>query len=588
MANYQAPLRELNFVLNDVLQVSSLGSLSAFQDLTPDTVTTVLAEAARLIEEEIAPINATGDKQGCQFRDGEVATPAGYPSAYVRFVEGGWPGLSHGVDHGGQGLPFVLSQAVMEMLSGACAAFALYPMLTDSACDVLQNHGSSELQAVYLDRLVSGAWTGTMCLTEPEAGSDLARIRTRAVADGDRYRLHGRKIFITGGEHDLAENIIHLVLARLPDSPPGVGGISLFLVPKFLSGADRRLGDRNAVYCEGLEEKMGIHGASTCVMGFDGAEGWLVGEPNQGLKLMFTMMNRARLAVGQQGLGLAEAATQNAVAYALERHQGRRHKGDRTQETVPIIDHPDVRRMLLTMKAFTEGIRLMSYDVAMQADIAAAGESEAERESAADFVDLMTPVCKAFFTDAAMDVTSLGIQVYGGHGYIRDHGMEQYLRDAKITCLYEGTNGIQALDLVGRKLRIKQGRLPSRLFARIESWLAGSHPPESALIVEALKIHLPPLQRATAELQRRTEADPDWGAAVASDYLRWLAFVGLAWYWGRAVESGPAADSVYHQGKCLTAEFFVRHLLPLADGWRASVSQGKAVLAKVERAMFSP
>ncbi|RLA21221.1 MAG: acyl-CoA dehydrogenase, partial [Gammaproteobacteria bacterium] len=425
------------FVLDEVVNVAELAGLPGFEDATPDIVQGVIDEAAKIIENTIAPLNETGDEEGCKFDNGVVTPPSGFKEAYQLYAESGWTALDKSIDFGGQGLPFTLATAVSEMLSGGNDAFSLYPGLTNGAYEALLEHGSNELKTIYLEKLTTGEWTGTMCLTEPQAGSDLSQVRTKAADNGDgSYAIEGTKIFITAGDHDFTDNIIHLVLARLPDAPAGVKGISLFVVPKFLVNGDGSLGERNPAVCASIEHKMGIHGSCTCVMSFENATGYLVGNLNEGLRYMFTMMNSARLMVGLQGMGVAERATQGAIEYAKERKQGKAINGG-----AMIVDHPDVRRMIMTMKALTEGSRMVAYDTAKQFDLSRAHPDEAVRKVAAKQVDLMIPICKAFATDVGCEVASLGVQVLGGAGYIRESGMEQNMRDAKIFCIYEGTNG---------------------------------------------------------------------------------------------------------------------------------------------------
>ncbi|HJO35622.1 MAG TPA: acyl-CoA dehydrogenase family protein [Gammaproteobacteria bacterium] len=576
MIDYQAPLTDMQFVLEHLVG-ERLAGLAPFAALDRETIGAVLQEAARLVEAEIAPLNAAGDRQGCRLQETAVQTPAGFPAAYQAFVDGGWQGLSLPEVDGGQGLPYLYSHVLMDMLAAANSAFSLYPMLTQSACEALRLHGSEALRDRYLATLTSGRFAGTMCLTEPQAGSDLSLIRTRAEPDGadaagPAYRLTGTKIFITGGEQDLSENIVHMVLARLPDAPAGVEGISLFLVPKLLPD-----GERNAVYCRGLEQKMGIHGASTCVMGFEGARGWLVGEANRGLRHMFTMMNLARLAVGSQGLGIAEAAAQRALGYARERLQGRPGKGQRTGETVPIVAHAEVRRMLLRLRTGAEGARMLAYDVAAEVDVARHHADPARREQAAGYVELMTPICKAGLTDIGLANASLAVQVYGGHGYIRDNGVEQLLRDAKINCLYEGTNGIQAIDLVARKLRLADGALPEILFRRVAKAPAeGAFAPLPALLAQAREV--------TARLQARLAAGEDV-TGLAYPYLEGMLRLALAGQWSRAQQAAPALAPAQAARKQAAAVFFARTELARARAEFEIAAQDPAECALADPAL---
>jgi alkylation response protein AidB-like acyl-CoA dehydrogenase len=468
MVSYAAPLDDIRFLLYDLLDYEGeVAALPGYEEASRDLVDAVLEEGAKFCENELLPLNRPGDEAGCSFENGVVRTPEGFKELYEAFCEAGWNGLSLNPEYGGQGLPKTLQFVMTELICSSNISFGMYPGLTHGACNALEMHGSDEQKKAFLPNMIHGRWSGTMCLTEPHCGTDLGLIRTRAEPEGDgKYRITGTKIFISAGEHDLAENIVHLVLAKLPDAPEGSKGISLFIVPKFLVQEDGSLGARNGVSCGSIEHKMGIKASSTCVMNFDEAEGTLVGEPHSGMAKMFTMMNVARLDVGIQGLGLAETAYQSAAAYAKERLQGRSLAGPAYPDKPadPIIVHPDVRKNLLTMRALNEGARALALWVAIAVDVAEKHPDEKKRQEADDLVALMTPIIKSFFTDAGFEVTNLGMQVFGGHGYIREHGMEQLVRDARIAQLYEGTNGIQALDLVGRKLGQNMGRLLRRFF----------------------------------------------------------------------------------------------------------------------------
>ena len=476
MATYQAPLRDMKFVLHEMLDAErEFAALPGFEEVTRDLIDPVLEEAAKLCENVVLPLYRTGDQEGCTFEDGAVRTPSGFRDAYRAFVEGGWNGLSCNPEFGGQGLPGTLSIFVEEMLQSANLAFALYAGLTHGACIAIDKHAGEELRRRYLPKLIEGTWSGVMCLTESHCGTDLGLLRTRAEPDGDgRYRVTGTKIFITGGEQDLSENIVHLVLARLPDAPQGVKGISMFLVPKFIAGEDGSLGERNAVHCGSIEHKMGIKAASTCVMNYDGATGYLIGEPHRGLQAMFSMMNYERIMVGQQGLSLAEVAYQNAADYARDRLQGRSLKGPAAPDLPadPIIVHPDVRRMLLTTRAYNEGARALIAWTSLRIDRSTRHPDPATREAAADVVGLMIPVIKAFFTDYGFESCHQCQQVFGGHGYIAEWGMEQLVRDARIAQIYEGANGIHALDLVGRKLALNGGRAIRAYITEMTTFIA--------------------------------------------------------------------------------------------------------------------
>lgn len=560
MASYKAPLREIEFVLHDVLNVSQLAALPGYAEATRDTLDGLIGEAAKLVEERLAPLNAGADA-GCRWKDGEVQVPAGFKDFYNLYWESGWVGISSPAEYGGQGLPYVLSKVVEEMECSACVAFALYPGLTIGCFEAIHACGSEEQKQTYLPKLATGEWAGTMCMTEPQAGSDVGAVKTRAIPQPDgSYQLEGSKIFISSGEHGLTGNIIHFVLARLPDSPAGVKGLSTFVVPKFLVKPDGSLGERNALRCVSIEHKMGLHGSCTCTMSFEGATGWIVGAPNQGIQNMFVMMNMERIMVGFQGLGLCELATQNAIRYARERKQGKATNGSPV-----IIEHADVRRMLLTMKAITEGSRALGYETALHLDIARRHPDTAAREAAQDWVDLTTPLVKAFLTDSAVELGSLAVQVYGGHGYIREHGVEQAMRDAKILCLYEGTNGIQAMDLVRRKLTMHNGRLPKRFFerARRELQLAETDGQDTTFIEKPLENALQALEITTQWLQESYKTHPDDAGFGAVDFLKAFSLTMLGYNWLRMAKAAlRSRDPEFAQAKRVTAEFFAQRLLP--------------------------
>jgi butyryl-CoA dehydrogenase len=592
MPTYRAPLRDMRFVLNELADPARLRALPGCEELTEDLVDPVLEEAAKLCEEVLTPINRSGDEEGCTLENGVVRTPKGFREAYDAFKEGGWPSLNCDPDYGGQGLPKTISLFVEEMICSANLSFGMYPGLSHGAYSALRLHGSDELKRRFLPKLVSGEWTGTMCLTEPQCGTDLGLIRTRAVpADDGSYRITGSKIFISAGEHDLAENILHLVLAKLPDAPPGTRGISLFLVPKFLPTEDGRPGPRNGVTCTGIEHKMGIKASSTCAMAFEDAKGWLVGQPHKGLRAMFTMMNEARLSVGIQGLGIAEASYQNAVAYARDRLQGRALGGTAAPDKPadPIIVHPDVRRMLLTMRAYTEGCRALGTLIAVENDVAVLHPDRAEREAAEDLVALMTPVVKAMFTDLGTECANLGMQVYGGHGYIREWGMEQFVRDARIAQIYEGTNGIQALDLVGRKMGAHAGRSLRRFFHPLLAWIEARQEDERmAEFVLPLSKAFGRLQQCTAEVARRGLGDPFEAGAAATDYLRLFGLVALGQVWARMAEAAldRAEEDAFYVAKLATARFFFARILPQTGALSATILAGGATLRDFPEAAF--
>jgi alkylation response protein AidB-like acyl-CoA dehydrogenase len=589
MTDYTAPLRDMRFVLHELFQAAELWArLPALAgQVDRDTADAILEEAAKVTGQLIAPLSRDGDEQGARWQDGAVSTPEGFREAWATYVQGGWVGLSGNPQYGGMGMPKMLGIAFEEMLYGADSSFSLYSALTAGACLAIDAHADEELRNTYLPPMYEGRWAGSMCLTEAHAGSDLGLIRTRAEprADGS-YAISGSKIFITGGEQDLTENIIHLVLARLPDAPAGPKGISLFLVPKVLVNADGSLGARNAVSCGSIEHKMGIKASATCVMNFDGATGWLIGEPNRGLAAMFTMMNYERLSIGIQGIGCAEASFQNAVAYACDRLQGRAASGpvsaDRAAD--PIIVHPDVRRMLLTMKAMTEGGRAFACFVGQQLDLARHAEDADERRDAEALVALLTPVAKAFFTDSGLESCVLGQQVLGGHGYIREWGQEQRVRDVRIAQIYEGTNGIQALDLLGRKV-VADGGANLRHFCALMRESATTGP-----YAEELRSAIERLEATSGWLLEQARHNPTEIGAASVDYLHLFGYTAYAWLWARMdqlAEQRHAEEPDFYAGKRATAEFFFRRLLPRTLALEASIRAGGEVLYRLDAAQFA-
>ncbi|HKG92313.1 MAG TPA: acyl-CoA dehydrogenase C-terminal domain-containing protein [Gemmatimonadaceae bacterium] len=586
MPTYKAPLDEIRFLLEEVHDVGQLAALPGYEDMTPDVLLTVLQEGARLCEEVLAPINQAGDAEGCRFEQGRVATPGGFKAAYDAYREGGWPAMTARPEFGGQGLPHLARFVFDEMLCSSNLSFSMYPGLAHGATALLERWGDDELRRRFLPKLVDGSWGGTMCLTEAHAGTDLGMIRTRAVPAGDgAYLVTGTKIFISSGEHDLTDNIIHLVLAKLPDAPPGTRGISLLLVPKLLPTEEGAAGTPNGVSCGSIEHKMGIKANSTCVMNFENARGWLVGEPHRGMRTMFTMMNGARLAVGMQGLGLAEVAYQNAVAYAKDRLQGRAMRGPQNprEEADPIVVHPDVRRMLMTMKAYIEGMRALAYWVGLLIDVAGRHPEAARREEAEDLLALMTPVIKGFCTDVGFEITNLALQCYGGHGYIREFGMEQFVRDARIAQIYEGTNGVQAMDLLGRKIPEGGGRLAKRFFALAEGELAAAAE-DAALadiakpVAEALRT----LQRTTGAVMSRALQNPEEVGAAASEYLRLFGLVATGWMWVRLAKVAAAQGGARNDARLATARFYVARLLPQTAALSAQIVSGAGPVMALE------
>ncbi len=594
MAVYQPPLRDLRFVYQEFLDPQRLQALPGFEEFDAELVDAVLEEAGKFCAEVLFPLNRSGDEEGCHLENGEVRTPQGFKEAYRQFAEGGWTAIACAPEFGGQGLPNAVNTLVEEMICSSNLSFGMYPGLSHGAYKAIDAHGDPALKERFLPRLVDGSWSGTMCLTEPQCGTDLGLVRTKAIPQDDgSYRISGTKIFISAGEHDLTENIVHLVLARLPDAPAGIKGISLFAVPKFLPADGGGSGERNGVSCGALEHKMGIKASSTCVINFDEATGWLVGKPHKGMRAMFTMMNTARLDVGIQGLGIAEAAYQGAVAYARERLQGRALKGARYPELAadPILVHPDVRRALLTQRAYIQGCRALAVWVASEIDVSQRSPEPAERAAAAELVALLTPVLKAFLTDVGFECANLGVQVFGGHGYIREHGMEQYVRDARITQIYEGTNGIQALDLVGRKLPEHMGRNLRRWFHPVREFIDEHRDDESsAEFIEPLAKAYGRLQRATAWIARQGLRDPDEAAAAATDYLRLFALTALAHVWARTAViasrklEGP--ERSFYQAKLATARFYMQRLLPQTGALFATILAGARPLMDFEDEAF--
>jgi len=595
MPTYHAPLRDMRFVLHELLDVGSDWKAAGLADVSAETVDAVLAEAARLCEEVIAPLNASGDQEGCHFENGAVRTPAGFAEAYKAFADGGWTALACDPAYGGQGLPVVVKSCVQEMICSANMAFGMYPGLSGGAYSALHAHASDAIKARYLPKLVDGRWSGTMCLTEPHCGTDLGLIRTVATPQADgSYRVSGTKIFISAGEHDLTENIVHLVLARTPDAPAGIAGISLFVVPKFVPDADGAPGARNGVRCARIEHKMGINASATCEMIFEDAAGHLVGTLNRGMAAMFTMMNEARLGVGMQGLGVAEAAYQGAVAYARERRQGRALEGAKEPDAPadPIVVHPDVRRMLLTMRACVEGARALAGWVAQELDRQSRAEDADARQASEDLVALMTPIVKALFTDFGSEAANLGMQVFGGHGYIRDNGMEQLVRDARIAQIYEGTNGIQALDLLGRKLPAHAGRMLRRFFHPAQAFV-DSHKDDPAMaeFVTPLARALGGLQKITVHLAQTGLGKPEEAAAGATEYLRAFGLVALALIWARMAEvalakADDADEADFYKAKLATARFYMQRILPQTAGLMGAIMGGGKTLMAFDAAQL--
>ena len=595
MPQYTPPLRDMQFVLHEMLNVEgALKKLPPHADIDAATIDSVLEEGGKFCAEVLYPLNRVGDREGCTYHgDGVVTTPTGFKEAYQQFVEAGWGGLGMDPDYGGQGLPHVVHSAFMEMMNSANQAWTMYPGLSHGAYNALHAFGTDEQKNLYLPKLVSGEWTGTMCLTEPHAGTDLGILKTKAEPNADgSYSITGTKIFISAGEHDMAQNIVHLVLARLPDAPGGTKGISLFIVPKFIPEADGSLGERNAFKCGAIEHKMGIHGNATCVMNFDGATGWMVGAPNKGLMAMFVMMNSARLGVGMQSLGLAEVAYQNSLAYAKERLQSRSLTGPKLKDKPadPIIVHPDVRRMLLTQKAYVEAARAFTYWAGLAIDVEHKHPDEKVRKDNADLVALLTPVVKGFITDNGYESTTLAMQVLGGHGYISEWGLEQHVRDARINMIYEGTNTIQALDLLGRKVLGDMGARLMKFGKAMQAALAPfgemSEMQEFLAPFNALQSEV---QKLTMEIGQRAMKNPDEVGAAAVPYLRLIGHLVFSFAWcyaaGVALRKQDSGDAFY-KTKLVTARFYFAKLYPETAALIAQARAGSQSLMELEAASF--
>ena len=594
MSTYKAPLADMRFALFDVIGAEDAFQKLGFTDATRDVLDAVLEEGARFTETVLAPLNEVGDRLGCVYDQatGAVATPPGFKQAYTQYVEGGWSGLVSPVEFGGQGLPHAIGVPLKEMIDAANLAWGNFPLLSHGATEALLHHGEAWQQEVFLKPLVDGRWTGTMCLTESHCGTDLGLLKTKAVPQADgSHSITGTKTFITAGEHDFTDNILHLVLARLPDAPAGSKGISLFLVPKIKVDRDGNVGEANAVRCGSLEHKMGIHGSATCVMNFDGAQGYLIGQPNKGLMAMFTMMNTARLAVGLQGLGLSDRAYQNALAYSRDRLQMRSLSGVKFPDKPadPIIVHPDVRRMLLTCKSLIEGGRVMGYHGALLVDTATHAPDADERAQADALVGFMTPIVKACLTEWGVECTYHALQCYGGHGYIAEHGIEQLSRDARITTLYEGTTGIQALDLLGRKIIQQQGAGLQVLLGMIEQFCAANE--DNAAVAEfiaPLREKAAQWLQLTMQVGQRAVANADEIGAAAYDYLMYSGYVALAYWWARSVAASEASaqSERFKAGKRETARFYFGRILPRTLAHAAAVGSGTQTLTTLDADAF--
>jgi alkylation response protein AidB-like acyl-CoA dehydrogenase len=596
MPDYKAPVRDINFVINEVLESEKLyQTLPGYEEATADLMSAIVEEGGKFAEQELSPLNRIGDEEGCVWSEEGVKTPTGFVEAYKKYVENGWPALSAGVEDGGQGMPNMLGICMTEMVGTANWSWGMYPGLSHGAVNTVEAHGSPEQKEKYLTRLVSGEWTGTMCLTESQCGTDLGLLRAKAEPQADgSYAITGQKIFISAGEHDMTDNIVHIVLARLPDAPEGTAGISLFIVPKVNVNEDGSLGERNAVNCASIEEKMGIHGNATAVLNFDGARGFLIGEPNRGLNCMFTFMNTARIGTAMQGLAHMELSYQGALAYAKERLAMRSLTGPKNPDgsADPIIVHPDVRRMLLTQKALAEGSRAFLYFLAQQGDVVSNGTKE-EAKVADDLMALLTPIAKAFVTELGFEAANHGVQVFGGHGFIREWGMEQIVRDSRISTLYEGTTGVQAMDLIGRKVLGSGGKLLLSFAGMIDELCDANSDEEDSQFIAPLKAYKDEWLGLSMKIGEKAMENPDEAGAAAVDYLMYSGYVTLAYFWARMaiiarqkVAAGDG-DTSYYQAKLMTAEFYFERLLPRTESLKTTMLSGADNLMQMPEALFA-
>ncbi len=596
MPVYEAPTRDMRFVIHEMMEVEKYQNLPGFSEAPADVIDAILEEGAKISQELLFPLNQVGHEEGCTFKDGQVTTPTGFKEAFATYREGGWIGLSGNAEHGGMGLPAFLSTAMGEMTCSANLAFEMYSGLTSGACAAIDAHGSEEQKSFYLPRMYSGEWTGTMNLTEPHCGTDLGQMRTKAEPQEDgTYLVSGTKIFISAGDHDMADNIVHLVLAKIPGGPPGIKGVSLFIVPKIMHDDEGSLGEPNGVSTGSIEHKMGINGNATCVLNYDNAVGYLLGREHKGMQAMFVMMNAARLGVGMQGLSLSEVSYQNAALYANDRLQGRSLSGVKEPDKAadPIIVHPDVRRMLMTMRAFNEGARALTTWTAVNLDLSRFDPDEDSRQTAEDLVSLITPVVKAHITDVGFEATNTGQQCFGGHGYIREHGMEQYVRDARIAQIYEGANGVQALDLVGRKMPAHMGRMLRAFFHPVDAFIQeNSGNKDLADFVMPLAKGFARLQQATAWIGEQGLKDVEQAASGATEYQRMFGTValGFMWAWMAKVAQEKLAngtdEAAFYENKLITGRFYMQRIMPDTSSLLAKITAGKESMMALDAAAF--
>ncbi|MEW6982151.1 acyl-CoA dehydrogenase C-terminal domain-containing protein [Colwelliaceae bacterium 6471] len=597
MPEYKAPIRDTKFVMQELLECEKHYQRLGYEDASIDMVDAILAEASKFTEQVIAPLNQIGDQQGCTWQDGNVSTPDGFKDAYQQYVAGGWPTLSQGLEFGGQGLPHSLNTAIGEFMSSANHSFAMYPGLSHGALATIEEHGSDEQKHMFMPKLVEGTWTGTMCLTEPHCGTDLGMLRTKAEVNEDgSYSLTGTKIFISAGEHDLSDNIVHIVIARIPGSPEGSKGISLFIVPKYNVNVDGSIADKNGVSCGSIEHKMGINANSTCVINFDNAKGYLIGEPNRGLNCMFTFMNAARLGVANEGAAAAEASFQGALAYAKDRLQMRSISGVKNPQgpADPIIVHPDVRRMLLTQKSIAEGGRALIGYLAQLVDIGHAEQDEAVKADAENKLALLTPIAKAFLTELGLECTSHGVQIFGGHGFIKEWGMEQLMRDTKISCLYEGTTGIQALDLLARKILGSKGEILKPFAGEVTQFCQENYDDaDMVAFIKPIMSYAADWQKMTQEIGAKAMQNPDEIGAASVDYLMYAGYITLAYFWAKMAKvaqnklAESDEDKAFYQAKIKTAQFYFQRILPRAKGHAACIENGGESMMALEEQDFA-